>query len=175
MSHTAKRLIIITTLFICTQFFTTKTIAAAPEKTDSTIIHETALSFTLDTNDTNLPATITYERITARADFSQERKLFVDAFANTYKNDPEPFEKLGIYDISGYFAREFNKEFYKFAQAFYTSSPIYVIRARIGNTVVGFVFFNKEKTAGQVYIRWLAVSPAYGKHGIGRELGSIYI
>jgi hypothetical protein len=112
---------------------------------------------------------VIYERVTSIVDVGNERELFVSAFMNAYRYEKDHFDSIGIFDMRHYFVDVFNEEFTHVEQELQMSSPIYFVRAIVNNEVVGFITFNEERS-GQIYIRWLAVSPACGRHGIGKGL-----
>jgi ribosomal protein S18 acetylase RimI-like enzyme len=117
---------------------------------------------------------VTYERVASITDLSQERDLFIAAFMSAYKDEHAHFESIGIFDMHCYFSDVFDEEFSHVKQQLQAEFPIYFIRARVDEHTVGFITFhstiNEDGQPHQIYIRWLAVSPAFGRLGIGKGL-----
>lgn len=112
---------------------------------------------------------ISYEQIFVATDFSQEKKVFVDAFTTAYKDDYEHFQSIGIFDMHKYFGNIFDEEFLQVVQQLKTLPPIYLVEAKVNRQVAGLITFNEEEPH-QVYIRWLAISPIHGRLGLGKAL-----
>lgn len=94
-----------------------------------------------------------------------EEELFVESFLHAYRDIPLSILKTN--DPEGRLRHFFNYERIELNDG---QKEIYFIRAEYENSLIGFVSFEVCKEPGMVYIREMAIAPAYKRCGLGKKL-----
>lgn len=101
----------------------------------------------------------------SNGDLQQEETIFLKAFLNAYKDIP--LDVLKVKDVTAFLQEAFNDERADFNNP---EKEILWVVAKENNKAIGFATFEKTDNAGEVYIRQLAVDPAFQGGGVAKKM-----